>query len=92
MRTTNNYENTEIKTNEKEKKTLMYSQLFNYNLMSRDLMMRSVEVTAAVESGGKEISTRKSRLIALAIMGGFTAFIMLIKFVAGFIGVLPIGR
>lgn len=92
MRTTNNYENYEIKSNEKEKKTLMYSQLFNYNLMSRDPMMRSVEVTAAVESGGKEISTRKSSLIALAILGGFTAFIMLIKFVAGFIGVLPIGR
>ncbi len=90
MRTTNNYENPEIKTNEKEKKTLMYSQLFNYNLMSRDPMMRSVEVTAAVESGGKDISTRNSRLIALAILGGFAAFLMLVKFIAGLIGPLPI--
>ena len=92
MRTTNNYENPEKKTNEKEKKTLMYSQLFNYNLMSRDPMMRSVEVTAAVEGGGKEIDTKKSRLIALAILGGFAAFIMLMKFIAGFIGTLPIIR
>ena len=91
MRTNNNYENNEIKTNEKEKRSLMYSQIFNYNMMNRDHMMRPVDVSAAVESGGKDIDNKKARLIALAILGGFAAFIMLVKFIAGFIGTLPIG-
>lgn len=55
-------------------------------------MMRAADVSAAVEAGGKEISTKKSRWIALAIMGGFAAFILLMKVVTSFIGVLPIAK
>ena len=65
MKATNNYENQELKVNEKEKKNIMYSQLFNYNTMSKDGMMRSADVSAAVEAGGKDISGRKSRLITV---------------------------
>jgi hypothetical protein len=68
MKSTNNYENKKVKTNEKEKRSIMYSQIFNYNLMSRDPMMRSVEVTAAVEAGGKDISNKKAVLYTLLVI------------------------
>lgn len=68
MRTNNTYENKENKTNVKEKRSIMYSQIFNYNLMSRDPMMRSVEVTAAVEAGGKDISNKKAVRLTLLVM------------------------
>ena len=86
MKATNNYENQELKVNEKEKKNIMYSQLFNYNTMSKDGMLRSADVSAAVEAGGKDISDRKSRLIALAILGGFTAFVLLMITATSFMG------
>ena len=92
MKTTNNYENREMKTNEKEKKNIMYSQLFNYNTLGRDSMMRAADVSAAVEAGGKDISDKKSRSLALCILGGFAAFIMILKFIADFIPALPIGK
>ncbi len=68
MKSTNNYENKKVKTNEKEKRSIMYSQIFNYNLMSRDPMMRSVEVTAAVEAGGKDISNKKAVYYTLLVI------------------------
>ena len=92
MKTTNNYENQEIKTNEKEKKNIMYSQMFNYNTLGRDSMMRAADVSAAVEAGGKEISNKKSRFLALCILGGFAVFIMMLKFIADFFAAFPIGK
>ena len=69
MRDNDSYINTELKTNKKEKKTLMYSQLFNYNLMGRDPMMRSVEVTAAVMAGSEHKSrTYKKWLTVLFLI------------------------
>ncbi len=85
-------ENMEVKTNKEEKKSIMYSQIFNYNTLGRDSMMRAADVSAAVEAGGKDISNKKSRLIALAIIGGFAAFMLLMRFVTSFIGVLPIAK
>ena len=71
MRATNNYENREIKTNEKEKKNIMYSQIFNFNILGRDQTMRSVEVTAAVEAGGKDITNKKVAVYTTLIIAAF---------------------
>ena len=68
MKATYNYENRETKTHEKEKKSIMYSQIFNYNTISRDPMMRSVEVTAAVEAGGKDISNKKTAIYTVLVI------------------------
>ncbi len=68
MNATNNYENKKAKTNDKEKKSIMYSQIFNYNILGRDQTMRSVEVTAAVEAGGKDITNKKTAIYTVLII------------------------
>lgn len=49
-----------------EKRNLMYSQIFNYN-MNRD-GTRNIEVSAAVESGGKSITSKRNRNIGLVVL------------------------
>lgn len=83
MSSTENQEN--VKTNEKEKRNLMYSQIFNYNMVSRDHMSRPIDVSAAVEGGGKDIENKKSRLTALAILGVFGVFWLILGVIASFI-------
>ena len=92
MRSTNNFEDKRVKTDEKEKRSIMYSQIFNYNLLSRDPMMRAADVSAAVEAGGKEISDKKSRFLAIWILGGIATFIMIVKFIADFFYNINFGK
>lgn len=74
MKANNNYDNKKVKTNEKEKRSIMYSQIFNYNSLGRDQMMRSVEVTAAVEAGGKDITNKKVAVYTVLVIAAFFVF------------------
>lgn len=58
----------EAKDNSVEKRSLMYSQIFNYENISRDPFQRHIEVTAAVESGGKSITNKKNYYIGLLVV------------------------
>ena len=64
MKNIDNYENKKVKTNEKEQRSLMYSQIFNYNMVSRDPMERDMEVTSSIENAGKSITNKKEVVIA----------------------------
>lgn len=60
----------EPKDNSVEKRSLMYSQIFNYTMNQADTAgARNIEVSAAVESGGgKTISSKRNYYIGLVVV------------------------
>ena len=56
----------EVKDNSVEKRSLMYSQIFNYN-MNRD-GTRTIDVSAAVAGGGKSIDSKRNYYIGLVVV------------------------
>ena len=66
----------EQKDNNVEKRRLMYSQMFNYNLNQASMAgSRNIEVSAAVEGGGKSIASKRNRNIGLAAIATLLACI-----------------
>lgn len=57
----------EQKDNSVEKRSLMYSQIFNYDTMNRD-GHRTIETRAAVAGGGKFVSGKKHYYLELCIV------------------------
>ena len=59
-------ETREQKDNNVEKRSLMYSQIFNYNV-NRD-GTRTIDISAAVAGGGKSITNKKNLVIGLCVI------------------------
>ena len=56
----------EQKDNNVEKRSLMYSQMFNYNI-NRD-GSRTIDISAAIAGGGKSITNKKNLVIGLCVI------------------------